>query len=118
MKKNRLFPLFAALLSLSALSLSFSSPVQNLRGTVRFFGSSPFTFPGFEAEDGSQYTLEALSGSEFTIDDISSHAGELIEISGKKKKKKVGPSSLPGGHIIVESYEIVSPLEEDTVNNN
>ena len=36
MKRTNTFALFAAVLSLSALSLSFSSPVQNLRGTVRF----------------------------------------------------------------------------------
>jgi len=113
MKRISLFALFTAMLSLTVLSLSFSSPVQNLRGTVKFFGSSPFAYPGFEAEDGSKYTLEVLSGGDFTVDDISEHAGELIEISGKKKKKRIGPNSLPDGHIIVESYQILSPLEEN-----
>ena len=112
MKKNRLFALFVATLSLSALSLSFSSPVRNMKGTVRFFGNSPFEYPGFQAEDGSQYTIEVQEGAEFTVDDMSSHSGELIEISGKLKKKKGGLSSLSGGHIIVESYEVVSPLED------
>ena len=42
MKRIHAFAIFAAVLSLSALSLSFSSPVQNLKGTVRFYGSSPF----------------------------------------------------------------------------
>ncbi len=113
MKKLSLFVLCTAVLSLSALSLSFSSPVQNLKGSIQFFGNAPFVFPGFVTEDGSQYTLEAQSGADFTVDDISSHAGELIEISGKKKKKKVGPNSLSGGHIIVESYEVLSPIEEN-----
>ena len=112
MKKLHLFAVVAATLSLCALSLSFSSPVRNLRGTVRFFGNSPFEYPGFQAEDGSQYTIEAVDGAEFTVEDLSSHAGELIEISGKQKKKKGGLASLSGGHIIVESYEIVSPLED------
>ncbi|MBP5465813.1 MAG: hypothetical protein J6Y13_11660 [Treponema sp.] len=105
--------LLTAVLSLSALSLSFSSPVKNMKGSVRFFGNSPFEYPGFQAEDGSQYTLEVQEGAEFTLDDISSHSGELIELSGKLKKKKGGLASLSGGHIIVESYEILSPLEEN-----
>ena len=113
MKKISLFAALTAVLTLAALSLSFSEPVQNLKGSVRFFGSAPFVYPGFEAEDGSQYTLEALSDAGFTVDDLSGHAGELIEISGKRKKKRAGPNSLPSGHIIVESYQILSPLEEN-----
>lgn len=118
MKKNSFFPLFATMLSLSALTLSFSSPVQSMRGTIRSYGSSPFIFPGFEAEDGKLYTLEVPSSNDFTLDDLSSHEGELIELTGKKKGKRLAPYSLSGGHIIVESYEIVSPLEDVGVNDN
>lgn len=113
MKRTSLFAVFAAVLSLSALSLSFSSPVQNLRGVVRFYGSVPFSYPGFETEDGKRYTLEVPSTNDFTLDDLSAHTGELIELTGKKKGKRLAPYSLPDGHIIVESYEILSPLEEN-----
>lgn len=113
MKRIHAFAIFAAVLSLSALSLSFSSPVQNLKGTVRFYGSSPFIYPGFETEDGKKYTLEVPSENDFTLDELSSHAGELIELTGKKKGKRLAPNSLPDGHIIVESYEVVSPLDTD-----
>ena len=113
MKKSGLFVVFVAVLSLCSLSLSFSSPVRNMKGTVSFFGNSPFEYPGFQAEDGSQYTIEVLDGAEFTLDELTSHSGELIEISGKLKKKKGGLSSLSGGHIIIESYAICSPLQEN-----
>ncbi|MBQ3800639.1 MAG: hypothetical protein II837_10120 [Treponema sp.] len=113
MKRTNAFAIFAAVLSLSAMSLSFSSPVQKLRGTVRFYGSSPFIYPGFETEDGKKYTLEVPSLNDFTLDELSSHEGELIELTGKKKGKRLAPHSLPDGHIVVESYEVVSPLDKD-----
>lgn len=118
MKRSNLLAIFAAVLSLSALSLSFSSPVRNMKGTVRLFGNSPFEYPGFEAEDGSQYTIEVLDGAEFTLDEMTEHSGELMEISGKLKKKKGGLASLSGGHIIVESYTISTPLEDSADKSN
>ena len=113
MKKDmRLFATLAAVLSLAALSLSFSSPVQDMKGTIKFFGNVPFEYPGFEAEDGSQYTLEVMEGAEFSLEDMGRHSGELMEISGKlKKKKRGGLSSLPGGHIVVEAYELLEATE-------
>lgn len=99
-----------AVLAAGLLFTSYSKPVQNLRGTIKFYGNSPFEFAGFESEDGKKYTIEVEEKEDLTLQDLTAHSGELIEVSGKIKKKNKGVNSLPDGHIIIDSYSVTLPL--------
>ena len=77
-------------------------------GTVRSFGNMPFIFPGFVADDGKQYFIEA---DEALKDELLGVQGEKILLTGilekKDKKNDVSINRLKDGTVKAESFKII-----------
>ncbi len=111
MKKSA-FITFAVTVILCFICASFSAAPKKFKGTIQFYGNSPFEYPGLETKNGRKYALEIPEEVNISKKELLSHSGELIEISGYlDKDKKEGLNSLPNGTIIVTDYKLLSEQE-------
>ena len=100
-----------------ASAVLFSSfarrPPDTVTGHVHMYGNMPFSFPGFETDDGKRYTLvldDKKSGT-LTLRELQSLQGQLVELSGVihtgSDVKKAGINRLHDGEFVVYAYRII-----------
>ncbi|MBQ0050885.1 MAG: hypothetical protein KBT11_02340 [Treponema sp.] len=77
-------------------------------GHINFYGNAPVEFPGIVTVDGQTYGLKIAEGSAFTLKEISSHQGELLELTGEIENPK-GPAyqRLKDGFFIVSEWKVL-----------
>ena len=85
-----------------------SSEVVELIGTVSYFGNAPFEFPGFVCEDGKKYGIQISEDATCTLDDLKSHNGDRIKVTGTLTEEGPVLEKLDGGFIVVRSFSIYS----------
>jgi len=111
---NRFFSAVCAVCAAAVLFCSFSRrPPDTVTGHVHMYGNMPFSFPGFETEDGKRYTLvldEKKSGT-LTLKEFQTLQGQLVELSGVihtgRDAEKAGINRLHDGEFVVYSYRII-----------
>jgi hypothetical protein len=114
MKIGRLLSAACAVCAAAVLFCSFAHrPPDMVTGHVHMYGNMPFSFPGFETEDGKRYTLvldEKKSGT-ITLKELQSLQGQRVELSGVihagRDAEKAGINRLHDGEFVVYSYRIL-----------
>lgn len=109
--------LFFAVCTICAAALLFCSfarrPPDTVTGYVHMYGNAPFSFPGFETEDGKRYTLvldEKKSGT-LTLKELESLQGQRVELRGVIRTGsdavEEGINRLRDGEFVVYSYRVI-----------
>ena len=108
MKKSAFFIL---VLSISAAWILFTSMARNktvsVTGQINYYGNSPVETPAFKSDDGNIYLMEIEVGAKFTMEELLSHQGERLELTGIIEQEKEGlafPLS-QNGTIFISTYK-------------
>ncbi|HAH63775.1 MAG TPA: hypothetical protein DCL73_16940 [Treponema sp.] len=109
--------LFFAVCAVCTAALLFSSfarrPANTISGYVHMYGNAPFSFPGFETDNGKRYTLvldEKKSGT-LTLEELESLQGQRVELHGAVRTEsgavEAGINRLKDGEFVVYSYKVI-----------
>ncbi len=94
----------ALVLLLAGAAFAFGK--KTITGYIQIYGNAPHTFVGFVTEDGKQYSLDIDSSAKFTINDISSHQGEMLKLTGVVNDKElIGFQTLRDGRFVVSKFK-------------
>ncbi len=109
---KKIFAIFAALVCMLCSGFASGkaeSCPDHAVGYIKWYGSAPFTYPGFVTKEGEVYTIAVEDGSSIKIEDISSLQGHLIRIEGRIDKLQIGGFQvLKDGVFIVSDYKKIS----------
>ena len=110
MKKSAfLFSVFFIL----AAGVLFTSMAKNnlvsVTGYINYYGNAPVVTPAFESDDGKVYLMEIEAGEKCTLEEILSHQGEHIELTGiiEKEESAIAFPISQNGTIIISAYKLV-----------
>ncbi len=97
-----------ALLILIAGFGAFAFGKKSIKGHIKIYGNSPFTFVGFVTEDGEKYSLDIDPKADFTLKDIQQHQGETLKLTGiVNDKELIGFQTLKDGRFVVSKFKVV-----------
>ena len=110
MKKLKLVVIILSILMAEFLFNSMSiNRTVSIRGRINYYGNAPVETPAFKTDDGKVYLMEIEKFSNLTLDELLSHQGEFLELTGEIQKEE---SKLPfpvsqDGTIIISGYKLV-----------
>ena len=76
-----------SVLSILVACFLFMSMAKNnlvsVKGYINYYGNAPFVTPAFKTDEGKVYLMEVDKSSKLTLDEILSHQGEHLELTGE-----------------------------------
>ena len=72
--------------------------LDSVKGYINYYGNAPFVTPAFKTDEGKVYLMEVDKSSNLTMDQILSHQGEHLELTGE---------------IEAEESELAFPVSQD-----
>ena len=76
-----------ALFSILTACFLFTSMAKNnlvsVKGHINYYGNAPFAIPAFKTDEGKVYLMEVDKSSKLMIEEILSHQGEHLELTGE-----------------------------------
>lgn len=110
MKKSKFVVIILSILIAEFLFSSMSiNRAVSIKGYINYYGNVPVETPAFKTDDGKIYLMQGENSSKITLDEILSHQGEYLELTGEievEESKTAFPIS-SDGTISISSFRVI-----------